>query len=146
MSACVKPMERAYLIAADSPSLTPDERALIDELPSLIGDDAVVAVDPASGAALAYALSGTDTTIKHLFHRDDTDLDIVQAKLNRAETDPAVCPALADLGADYALYFPGKSISDVRPYPGFASLNTAPGFELVANQGRAALYRITACG
>ena len=146
MSDSVQVFEKAYQFSADSPSLTPDERALIDELPDLIERSAVVAVDPRTGAALAYALSGVDTTVKHLFHRHDPEVYVIQDKLNKAATDPAVCPALADLGATYALYFPGKTIAGQTPFPGFARLDAAPGFELVARRGQAALYRITACG
>ena len=146
MSDSVKTLERTYMFSADSPLITPDERALIDELPDLIDKDAVVAVDPRSGAALAYALAGVDTTLKHLLHRHDPEVYVIQDKLNKAATDPTVCPAVRKLGATYALYFPGKTISDQKPFPGFTHLDTAPGFELVAKQGDAALYRITACG
>jgi len=103
-------------------------------------------VSERAGAALACALSGVDTTVKHLFHRHDPEVYVIQDKLNKAATDPAVCPALADLGATYALYFPGKTIAGQPPFPGFARLDAAPGFELVAKRGQAALYRITACG
>ena len=147
MSDSVRTMEKNYLFAADSPSITPDERALIDKLPGLIDDkNAVVAVDPRSGAALAYALAGVDTTVKHLLHRHDPEVYVIQDKLNKAATDPTVCPALRDLGATYALYFPGRTISNQEPFRGFAHLNTAPGFELVAKQGDAALDRTTASG
>ena len=146
MSNTVWLLEQTYLFSPGSPSITPDERALIDELPDLIDKDAVVAVDPRSGAALAYALAGVDTTLKHLLHRHDPEVYVIQDKLNKAATDPTVCPAVRKLGATYALYFPGKTISDQKPFPGFTHLDTAPGFELVAKQGDAALYRITACG
>lgn len=146
MSDSVKILEQSYMLAPDSSSLTTDEYALINELPSLIEPDAVIAVDPKSGAALAYALSGADTTVKHLYHRHDADLDIIEKKLNRVSADPAVCPALKDVGATYALYFPGKTISNQKAFVGFAHLDTAPGFELVAERGQASLYRITACG
>ena len=146
MSNTVWLLEQTYLFSPGSPSITPDERALIDELPDLIDKDAVVAVDPRSGAALAYALAGVDTTLKHLLHRHDPEVYVIQDKLNKAATDPTVCPAIRKLGATYALYFPGKTISNQKPFPGFTHLDTAPGFELVAKQGDAALYRITACG
>ena len=146
MSNTVWLLEQTYLFSPGSPSITPDERALIDELPDLIDKDAVVAVDPRSGAALAYALAGVDTTLKHLLHRHDPEVYVIQDKLNKAATDPTVCPAIRKLGATYALYFPGKTISNQKPFPGFTHLDTAPGFELVARQGDAALYRITACG
>lgn len=145
MSNTVWLFEQTYTFSPGSSSLTPDERALIDELPGLVDKNAVVAVDPRSGAALAYALAGVDTSVKHLLHRHDPELYIVQDKLNKAATDPTVCPAVNRLGATYALYFPGKTISNQKPFPGFARLDTAPGFELVARQGDAALYRITAC-
>ena len=145
MSNTVWLFEQTYTFSPGSSSLTPDERALIDELPGLVDKNAVVAVDPRSGAALAYALAGVDTSVKHLLHRHDPELYIVQDKLNKAATDPTVCPAVNKIGATYALYFPGKTISNQKPFPGFARLDTAPGFELVARQGDAALYRITAC-
>ena len=146
MSDTVKLVEKSYLMSADSSSLTPDEYALIERLPDLIEKDAVVAVDPGTGASLAYAISGVDTNLKHLLHRHNTDIDRVDYRLNKASTDPAVCPALRRMRITYVLYFPGKIISDKKPVPGFAHLDNAPGFELVSRQGKASLYRITACG
>jgi len=64
----------------------------------------------------------------------------------RAFTNVAVGAALKHVGATYALYFPGKTISNQKAFVGFAHLDTAPGFELVAERGQASLYRITACG
>lgn len=145
MSQSIRVMQETYEINDGSLALTPDEYDLITELPDLVDEGATVAVDPRSGAALAYAISGVDTTAKHLLQREDPNLKIVEARLYKATTDPRICPALESLNATYTLYFPGRTISNQAPYPGFTSLNTAPGFELVAKKGRVALYRITAC-
>ena len=46
----------------------------------------------------------------------------------------------------YALDFGDREVHGAHhPMPGFDSLDTARGFELVAEQGDAALFRITAC-
>ena len=103
-------------------------------------------MDPRSGAALAYALAGTDTTVKHIFYHDTPDLEIINARLRFVATDPQVCDALNNLDVHYVLYFPGKMISPRGGFEGFTSLSAVKGFTLVSRQGRAALYRVTACG
>jgi len=102
-------------------------------------------VDPRSGAALAYALAGTDTTVKHMFYHDTEDLETVNSRLRFAATDPRVCDALNNLGVRYVLYFPGKVVSSRGGFEGFTSLSAVDGFTPVSRQGRAALYRVTAC-
>ena len=57
-----------------------------------------------------------------------------------------MCEAVNNLGIRYVLYFPGRTLHNRRPFSGFVNLPTAGGFELVAQYGRAALYRVTACG
>lgn len=139
-------LEAAYTMNAGSELLTPDELGLIRMLPGLVGEDDTVAVDPSTGAALAYSLAGTSTTIKHIFYHDTPDLEVVDKKLRLAGKDPQVCEAVNNLGIRYVLYFPGRTLHNRRPFSGFVNLPTAGGFELVAQYGRAALYRVTACG
>lgn len=139
-------LEAPYTINAGSELLTPDELGLIRMLPGLVGEDDTVAVDPSTGAALAYSLAGTSTTIKHIFYHDTPDLEVVDKKLRLAGKDPQVCEAVNNLGIRYVLYFPGRTLHNRRPFSGFVNLPTAGGFELVAQYGRAALYRVTACG
>ena len=145
-SQAIRKLETPYIMNAGSPLLTPDEMALIKRLPGLVGEEEVVAVDPRSGAALAYALAGTDTTVKHIFYHDTPDLKIVNTRLRFVATDPRVCEALDSLGVHYVLDFPGKLIRVDDDFSGFKSLSAVNGFTLVSRQGRAALYRITACG
>ena len=139
-------LEAPYTMNAGSELLTPDELGLIRMLPGLVGEDDTVAVDPSTGAALAYSLAGTSTTIKHIFYHDTPDLEVVDKKLRLAGKDPQVCEAVDNLGIRYVLYFPGRTLHNRRPFSGFVNLPTAGGFELVAQYGRAALYRVTACG
>lgn len=139
-------LEAPYTMNAGSELLTPDELGLIRMLPGLVGEDDTVAVDPSTGAALAYSLAGTSTTIKHIFYHDTPDLEVVDKKLRLAGKDPQVCEAVNNLGIRYVLYFPGRTLHNRRPFSGFVNLPTAGGFELVAQYGRAALYRVTACG
>ena len=145
-SQALRKLEMTYIMDAGSPLLTPDEMALIKRLPGLVGEEEVVAVDPRSGAALAYALAGTDTTVKHIFYHDTPDLKIVNTRLRFVATDPRVCEALDSLGVHYVLDFPGKLIRVDDDFSGFKSLSAVNGFTLVSRQGRAALYRVTACG
>ena len=144
-SQAIRKLETPYIMNAGSPLLTSDELALIKRLPRLVGEDEVVAVDPRSGAALAYALAGTDTTVKHMFYHDTEDLETVNSRLRFAATDPRVCDALNNLGVRYVLYFPGKVVSSRGGFEGFTSLSAVDGFAPVSRQGRAALYRVTAC-
>ena len=139
-------LEAPYTMNAGSELLTPDELGLIRMLPGLVGEDDTVAVDPSTGAALAYSLAGTSTTIKHIFYHDTPDLEVVDKKLRLAGKDPQVCEAVNNLGIRYVLYFPGRTLHNRRPFSGFVNLPTAGGFELVAQYGRAALYRVTARG
>ncbi|EGQ72959.1 DUF6541 family protein [Actinomyces sp. oral taxon 448] len=139
-------LEAPYTMNAGSELLTPDELGLIRMLPGLVGEDDTVAIDPSTGAALAYSLAGTSTTIKHIFYHDTPDLEVVDKKLRLAGKDPQVCEAVNNLGIRYVLYFPGRTLHNRRPFSGFVNLPTAGGFELVAQYGRAALYRVTACG
>ena len=138
-------LESTYIMDAGSPLLTPDELTVIERLPELVGEEEPVAVDPNSGSALAYALAGTNTTAKHIFYHNSPEMEIIGEKLRFAATDPQVCSALDELDVHYVLYFPGRMIRSPRGLRGFESLSAVDGFQLVTQQGRAGLYRITAC-
>lgn len=149
MSQAVHIFSASYGIGDDTMVLTEDELALIERIPEVLGeeaDKAVIAVDPWQGAALTYAFTGIETSVKHLFFREDPALKVVEEHLDDASRMPEVCDALDQLGVEYALSFPGEIILDDEPFAGFEDLDTAEGFELVAKEGDASLYRITACG
>ena len=130
-----------------SPLLTLDEARLLDELPELVPADAVVATDPWNGSALAYALSDVRTTNRHTLAYVSPAENTINQHLDEAEDNPAVCSAVQELGVDYALDFGEQQINDSdKPMDGFDDLDEAPGFELVAREGDARLYRVVACG
>lgn len=138
-------LEETYIIGPDSPMLSLDERTMIDMLPQFVGEDDVVAIDPSSGSVLAYGLSGTETTVKHLYFHHTPELDLLNDQLHYAATNPKVCQAVRDLGVTYVLDFPGRTINDRGTMRGFGDMASADGFEIVAKRGKAALYRVTAC-
>ncbi len=134
-----------------SDMLDADERALIDRLPAVVPADVAVAGNPWNGSALVWALTGRPTPFPHLVNAFDAPRQVVADRLRDVVTDSAVCPALAQLRVGYVLdfgegYLWGSDSSgrDDR-YPGLVGLADRPGFALVDEQGRARLYRVTAC-
>ncbi|HHU38230.1 MAG TPA: hypothetical protein GXZ45_02960 [Propionibacterium sp.] len=130
--------------------LTPDERAIIERLPRTTEPDAVIVVNPYQGGSLAYALADRGVTHHYMNTAGTEAAQYLERHLRDAATDPAVCAAVAETGARYALVlepFEIKPPVDIDPqHPGLRGLDTAPGFERVDSEGATALYRITACG
>lgn len=138
-----------YQVTSDAPLVDSDELALIDELPDLVPAGSVIATTPYNGASMAYALQNIATTTTHISYNWTPEQAIINERLDEAATNPEVCTALGDLNVDYALDFGPTEVnagSRSSDYPGFDSLATSPGFEIVAEEGHAVLYRITACG
>ncbi|UYG17931.1 hypothetical protein BRM3_05795 [Brachybacterium huguangmaarense] len=147
MNNSIERIEKQYAETEHSALLTPDERALIERLPSEVPADAVVATDPWDGSSLAYPLADVQTTNHHALAYVRPAEEVLREDLNRAESDPAVCTAVDDLHVRYVLDFGEQNVNDAPgTYPGFDGLASAPGFELVDQQGAAKLYEITACG
>lgn len=136
----------SYQLTEDSNVLTIDEHALIERLPEHVPSDAVIITDAWKGASMAYPYTGITTTSHHtLEHATDED-QMFEQHLREASTNPAVCAAVQEVGADYVLDFGGRNVNDSPwDFPGFHDLDEAPGFTLVDSQGEAALYRIDAC-
>jgi hypothetical protein len=143
----VEYVSQFYRTPADSSVVDADEYALIERLPELVPEGVRVATDPWTGAGLAYALTGVETTTTHVLYAPDADEAIIDQQLNRVAAEPdVVCPALAARDVEYALDFGDTYVSPpLVPLAGFADLADAPGFEEVAREGDAVLYKITAC-
>lgn len=125
-----------------------EEYRLLGELHDDLPAGAGVATVPYNGSSMAYALEGVRTTTTHLYYTATLDVRTINEHLDEAASDPQVCRALEDLDVDYALDFGPREVSQTNfrvGYPGFDSLATSPGFEVVAREGHAVLYRITAC-
>lgn len=129
--------------------LTVPERRVLDRLADVPPPDALIAVNPNTGAALAYAVSGRRVTEPHIYSTPTRDELFLAKNLARIDEDPAVCEAVARVGVDYVIdfgthpVFPGNVPHD---YSGYAGLVTGRHLELVLDEGPdAKLFRIVGC-
>ena len=108
--------------------------------------DAAIAVNPWTGGALAYALAHRETTAKHILTATTADVETLNLKLRDADSDPAVCAALAATGVRYVLDFGSNEVHfGEHPFPGLQHLNNSLAVRLVLSDGPARLYEVTAC-
>ncbi len=125
------------------------EQDFIRRAGQLIPQDAIVIGDPFNGETFFYALTGRHVvytqlgapapTAAHQFLRSSFDL---------LTADPAVCEAIADVGATHFYHdAPGSShgSSSVEAWPGFYGLDTGRGLTPVLIDGSRGLYEITGC-
>ncbi|SDC75479.1 DUF6541 family protein [Actinokineospora iranica] len=126
-----------------------EQREFFARVKDQIPEDAVVANNPWDGSGLLWALADRQTLYPHFTMPSPTEEQTYLAQhLDDVATDPKVCPAARALGVTHLLI--GESEFwpwDPRNanYPGFEDPAGKPGFELVASDGEAKLYRITAC-
>lgn len=129
---------------------TSDELAMMGRLADTLPPDAVVIGDPFNGSALLPAVAGVDVVFPQLgasglapAHR------LLQERLAAVHDDPAVCEALAEVGAthlyqDTATADDGAKVDDRTA--GMRDVDVTTGFTRVDAAGDAAVYRIEACG
>lgn len=136
-----------YRVTPDSALVSSDELALIDRLPDLVPEDAVIAGNPWTGTGLAYALSDRRVLMPHLLMDVSPDMEVVNDDLADAEADPAVCDAVRATDVDYLLDFGDREVHGAtHPFPGFADAASSSALRLVDSVGAARLYEVTACG
>ncbi|ACZ31586.1 hypothetical protein Xcel_2571 [Xylanimonas cellulosilytica DSM 15894] len=133
--------------ALTGPLLTTGERTLLERLPELTAPDALIAGNPNTGAALAFALGERDVTEAHGFSTPSDDVLLVARRLDRIDTDPRVCAAIEREGIDYVLDFGDDevlpwSVAGID-YSGFDDVRPGAHLELVDRAGRAELFRVT---
>lgn len=135
-----------YELDSESSLLTADEYRLLRQLPELVPQDTVIATDPWNGSSLAYPLAGITTTTNHPLGHVGPQDQVLAERLDTALIDPEVCEAVESTGAEYVLDFGRQDVEGFNVhYEGFDYLNYASGFEQIAREGDAALYRIAAC-
>lgn len=127
--------------------LSPDERALLTQLDTLVEQDAVIIGNPSTGSGFGYALSGANVFPKNWSHPRTDAWELIGDHLRDAAHRPDVCEALEVYGSpSYVLDFgPGENSAGRFRLWGMTGFETVEGFELVAREGEAALWRITAC-
>lgn len=135
-----------YVAAADS-YLNPDERALLEQLDEFVGSDERVIGNPGTGTAFGYFFSGVDVFPRTWAPPRTAEWDTLASSLRDASAQPAVCEALAVYGQPtFVLDFGDAEMSPGRyDMPGMTGFEGQDGFELVAEEGDASLWRITAC-
>lgn len=140
-------MRGSYTAVPDAPLLSPDELALLERLPSEVGEDEMIAGNPWTGTSLAFAFSDRRVVLPHiLMGTIGSDRELVMAHLDDAASDPAVCEAADRLGVRYVLDFGTREVhGDQHDYAGIDQLDRADTFELVDEAGDARLYRLIAC-
>lgn len=138
---------KAYRLDANSPLLSADERSLIDRLPDEVPVNAMIAGDPWTGTALAWALANRRVLAPHIYSTWPPGGALILHSLRSATPDSAVCKAVRDLDVKYVLDFGTRGVfGPTGQYPGVHHLATSKAVSLIDSQGSAALYRITACG
>lgn len=146
MEVAIAGARAAYAVTPDSALVSTDELSLIEELPELTPEDAVIAVNPWNGGALAYALAGRDTTYKHTLSNTSPEGTVIDHSLKDAGDAPEVCEAVEDIGVDYVLDFGEREIhGGNHRYPGIEDLEGDSDFEKVTSIGEASLYRFVGC-
>lgn len=136
-----------YLITDDT-YLSTDERALLEQLAELVPRDARVIANPSTGSAFGYVISGVDVYPRTWSPPRSPEWDLIAEGLRDAAENPEVCTALAAFDQpQYVLDFgPGEYGPGRFEMPGMTAFAGQQGFEFVAAQGDASLWRINACG
>jgi hypothetical protein len=143
----VRSAQANYSTTPDSPLVSSDEMALIDDLDEYVPADATIAVNPWTGGAMAFAMADRNTTSKHTLTTYTEATELLNDKFREAASDPAVCPAARANNVRFVLDFGTREVhGGNHGFQGLQIPDSTPGFELVARHGEAKLFRVTACG
>ncbi|WP_319805279.1 DUF6541 family protein [Microbacterium sp. YJN-G] len=147
MPAAQEAAHRNYVMSVDAKLLSPDELALLQRLTRHVPEDAVIAGNPYTGTALAYAYADRQVLMPHMLMYLTADGHAVNDGLDDAADDPRVCQAVLDLGVTHVLDFGDREVhGGHHDYPGLDDLAASAAVALVDEQGDARLYRVRACG
>ncbi|MBC3194378.1 hypothetical protein H7X46_25340 [Pseudonocardia sp. C8] len=126
----------------------PEQAQFLRYAGELLPADAVVAQNPWAGTAMLWPLTDRKVLFPHLTGVWTPDQQVIAERLRYAGSDPAVCAAVAETGVGYVLTAPPtfwEPDPHADDWPGLDDLADADGFELLAEEGENALWRITAC-
>lgn len=127
--------------------LSADERELLERLPEVVPDDALIATNALNGSALAYAISDRPVLNKHVVFQAEPEVHLLNARLDDARFDPEVCDVVHDLEVEYALDFgPREVLENHRAtYTGLNEISETGAAEVVLQVGEAKLLRMLPC-
>ncbi|RAX17288.1 hypothetical protein DC347_08935 [Pseudarthrobacter sp. AG30] len=135
-----------YSTTPDSPLVSSDEMAIIQELDNYVPTDATVAVNPWTGGAMAFAIADRNTTSKHTLTTYTKATELLNDKFREAATDPSVCAAARDGNVRYVLDFGTREVhGGNHGFQGLQIPDATPGFKLLDQKGDAKLFQVTAC-
>ncbi|WP_343318012.1 DUF6541 family protein [Arthrobacter sp. TMP15] len=128
--------------------VSPDQKTLMHRLGQYVPTDAVIAVNPFNGGALAYAISGRQVSQYSLSSGPRGDVDLLsQAIANRAPIKDLCVLAektnirfILDFGPTYLRSYQASLL-----YPGFVNIGNLSYVTLVDREGTAKLYEISVC-
>lgn len=130
----------------EAPLLSEDEAALLERLPSEVGEDEVIAGNPWTGTSLAYAFADRRVLMPHILMDFSADEDLINKELRNAAPGTAVCDAIDRTGVDYVLDFGDLEVhGGEHPSPGLEQLSRSDAVQLVDSEGSARLYKIIGC-
>lgn len=143
-------LARTYRVPAAAGAdrrLDADELRLLQQLPELVPEDAVLANNPWNGSPLAVALAGRDVLYPYMTMESlDEDRALLRNELDRIATSEEVCAAARRLGMGYLLDFGGNPIGSGPLYAAVDRAADSDAFEPVAAVGEARLLELTRCG
>lgn len=139
-------MRSSYTIGEDSPLLSLDERRLLERLPELVPENDIVVGNPWTGAAWALAIGQRDVLFPHVGILPEGNSAVIVRSLKEADEVGGVCVAINAERAYFVLDFGGREVHGGRhAYPGIEGLEDSNAVALVAREGEAKLYKVTAC-
>ncbi|MFT4185879.1 MAG: hypothetical protein QM613_01430 [Micrococcaceae bacterium] len=151
--------ETTYYPNPNSSLMDQDKLQLVSDISKKVPEDAIIADNPFNGGSLVYALTDRKVLFPMLgtYYQDNNER-IIATKLNKASSDPTVCPAVKSKNVKYVLEFGTNYMDSTMPidqnppdqpagrdFIGYQNLDSSPGFKLEDQKGNAKLYKITAC-
>ncbi len=123
---------------------------LMRELPDLLPEDALVLGDPKAGAMYSQVIGQRWAYFPQLslLNADRETQEVIVDRFANLAWDPEVCDAIRKAGITHYISAPDGAYYGVPRsdrMPGLYDVDTSVGFELVAEGGKARLYKITAC-
>lgn len=150
MRAMQSAVSRTYAFAdnyADSPMLSSDEYLLLKRLDRHVGPSEEVVSDPWNGSGFMLAVGHRTPYYAHLSSMWDYDHEYLARHFDRVDSDPQVCRILKNNDLKWYVDMGGPYVKNDPQHQVFEGLRPVLGaMHPVDRQGRAMLYRITACG
>lgn len=135
-----------YALTDNSPLVSEDEMTILSRLTDTVPKDAVIAGNPWTGTALAYALTGRRVLLPHLLTEVSEDASAVNEGLTDATEGSATCAAANRAGVEFVLDFGKREVHGAEhEFPGLERLLGSDAVVLVDSEGSARLFEVVAC-